>query len=394
MFKSDYTKDYRREAFERTLRMGRIMAAIGIPSIVAFAVQDAVALGARELIPYRLAAFIPMVALLVISLSALRRRPVLVRTAHIAALTGVMVMMSLLTIHIFAHYADSELHKMGVISGYIAAVVVVFVFGSGLRQLLPLVLGVPFLALLVVEAFVLDLPAHDIAYLSNPGVAILAILAVAYTQEQLQYKEFIMRRLAQKRRAELEIEINHMFDTNQELEREIADRLALERQLEEQATKDGLTGVLNRRAGMEILERLLEHTDDRGESLTICFVDVDNLKLVNDQYGHTEGDALIVHVARELIRFLRRSDYVVRMGGDEFVVILPSCDGELALDIMHRVNDEIGMVKDRSYSVSFSFGIAEYDRDVHTDPSELLKEADTAMYINKQTKKRSNEGSE
>ena len=90
------------------------------------------------------------------------------------------------------------------------------------------------------------------------------------------------------------------------------------------AITDILTGVFNRRFAYSILYEQIENTKLKKQNLNICFIDIDNLKIVNDSFGHKEGDKLIITIVNSLKENIKVSNYICRMGGDEFIVIFPN----------------------------------------------------------------------
>lgn len=116
-----------------------------------------------------------------------------------------------------------------------------------------------------------------------------------------------------------------VMDIQKQITRLAAQMKENERILREYACIDALTGVTNRRAGLEILKKQIEACSGRIP-LTVCFLDLDYLKEVNDRFGHNEGDRFIRRVSRALMLRLRDTDTVARIGGDEFLVIMPGAD--------------------------------------------------------------------
>jgi diguanylate cyclase (GGDEF)-like protein len=102
---------------------------------------------------------------------------------------------------------------------------------------------------------------------------------------------------------------------------DIIERKATERVLEHQAYHDALTGLVNRVALQDQLNLALRRASRASEVVAVLFVDLDGFKAVNDEFGHEEGDALLVRVARHLVRAIRVSDTVARLAGDEFVLV-------------------------------------------------------------------------
>lgn len=164
-----------------------------------------------------------------------------------------------------------------------------------------------------------------------------------------------------------------------------------EHQLMLSATMDAMTATYNRKAGMEELEKVLVSTDP-SKMYSIAFIDIDNLKTINDTYGHYEGDYTIKSIVKAFFSSVRDSDIVCRYGGDEFFIIFKNCSEEAAEKIINRMYEElkkIGHKNPKPYTMSFSYGITTcsnyYNSDVKA--ADLLKLADQKMYRYKTQKK-------
>jgi diguanylate cyclase (GGDEF)-like protein/PAS domain S-box-containing protein len=158
------------------------------------------------------------------------------------------------------------------------------------------------------------------------------------------------------------------------------------RQLSYQATHDALTGLVNRREFERRLDEAIT-TARRGDSTHIlCYLDLDNFKLVNDTSGHLAGDALLRDVARQLREVLRDSDTVARLGGDEFGMLLVGCPLEkarqIADDLCRRIADFRFVWKDRVFQIGASIGIVELARE-SSSVEDSLAAADSACYMAK-----------
>lgn len=161
--------------------------------------------------------------------------------------------------------------------------------------------------------------------------------------------------------------------------------------LEHYATFDEMTGMINRRFGLMLLGKSMAQLGREAGRLTVCFVDLDGLKTANDNYGHTEGDWLIVAAAEALTGEVRASDAVVRLGGDEFLLILHNTSRDDASRILARAEARLKKAEgdqQKRYSSGFSYGIAVFDANKHLTPDELIADADSQMYLAKQEKKR------
>lgn len=141
----------------------------------------------------------------------------------------------------------------------------------------------------------------------------------------------------------------------------------------EAVTFDELTGVLRRGPGLAALEREIARAQRAGSALAVAFIDIDNLKAMNDGQGHAAGDALIKAVAAALERRLRAADLVFRYGGDEFVCVLPDTAAAQARVVLETIQRDAAQV-----GADFSYGVAAFGRgDLAED---LLERADGRLY--------------
>jgi diguanylate cyclase (GGDEF)-like protein/PAS domain S-box-containing protein len=172
--------------------------------------------------------------------------------------------------------------------------------------------------------------------------------------------------------------------------RDITEIKEAQKKLQVYATMDILTGTLNRRAGLLILEKQIQLCKRNNWELTICYIDVDGLKEVNDSYGHQEGDDYILFVTNVLKEIIRESDGLCRLGGDEFLLMLPECDIPEAEQVFKRivkVLDEHNERKLKPYKMSFSYGMIRYDFTEQPKIGSLIAKADMEMYKHKNKRK-------
>jgi len=159
-----------------------------------------------------------------------------------------------------------------------------------------------------------------------------------------------------------------------------------EQRIEHLAYYDALTNLPNRTLLAQRAELALALAARRNESLTLLLLDLDRFKEVNDSLGHTEGDTLLVQVATRIGEFIRDTDTLCRVGGDEFVLLLPETDQSGALEIVNRLISAFQQpftVAGHSLRATVSIGIALYPHDGATF-DDLLKNADSALYRAKQ----------
>lgn len=176
------------------------------------------------------------------------------------------------------------------------------------------------------------------------------------------------------------------------LARDITALKQAEQHLRFLAHHDPLTGLTNRSLFADRLETALRTTDRHNTGLALLFLDLDDFKPINDQFGHEMGDQLLVQVARRLEQCTRDSDTVARMGGDEFTVLLTDIDNHvslaIAVDKIRATLAEPFKLGDRSVFLSCSIGTAFYPEDGRT-ASALLSCADGRMYDHKRRQRAS-----
>lgn len=156
------------------------------------------------------------------------------------------------------------------------------------------------------------------------------------------------------------------------------------------ALTDSLTGTGNRRAGIEYLNKLVEQSNEESMSISVCFIDVNNLKKVNDSFGHGEGDELLKNICSLVASKIREVDLLCRFGGDEFLIIFKNVGLKIAAHTMDRINEIImdyNQMGRKPYPISISFGLAQYGQDGCKTIDKLIERADNEMYKNKMSYK-------
>ncbi|MBN2544984.1 MAG: GGDEF domain-containing protein [Spirochaetes bacterium] len=155
---------------------------------------------------------------------------------------------------------------------------------------------------------------------------------------------------------------------------------------------DELTGLYNRRAFFDILKKLIHSAKRENKLLTLCMLDIDNFKDINDKYGHLKGDKALRIISRGLKSLARESDYACRIGGDEFVLLLPGCSLPDAEKIILRLKSycsETVKKEKIKYKIVFSYGFSQYNGQDEIDIKGFLEKADRIMYENKLKNKQS-----
>jgi diguanylate cyclase (GGDEF)-like protein/PAS domain S-box-containing protein len=203
-----------------------------------------------------------------------------------------------------------------------------------------------------------------------------------------------------KNKKELHTTLNksYLYDSNDKIYNIIysgldtTKQIKYEKILKEKATKDQMTGLFNRNSGIDYLKTLIKE-NSVDNHISIAYIDLDNLKLINDKYGHNVGDSYIVTISEILKTSIRENDYAVRMGGDEFMLILPSCGYEDAENIVFKKIRNNISIKNRELSaenkpaINISYGISEYKDKLYKNIDSFISSADEKMYKNKKMKK-------
>lgn len=169
------------------------------------------------------------------------------------------------------------------------------------------------------------------------------------------------------------------------LRAQLAEQFMRAEQFLKLAMLDPLTDLHNRRFGEVRLAAEIARSQRRGYSLTVLMLDVDNFKQLNDRYGHLAGDLALKEFAHKLRRATRGADLAVRMGGDEFLVLLPECQPGQVQHVLARLRPLDINIDGKKVSFTVSAGCADYRPG--ESPEQLLRRADNALYINKHSEK-------
>jgi diguanylate cyclase (GGDEF)-like protein len=167
-------------------------------------------------------------------------------------------------------------------------------------------------------------------------------------------------------------------------------RARAENELRDLSLVDDLTKLYNRRGFMTLAEQQLKVAHRTNKEMALFYADLDDLKRINDTFGHDEGDAALVEASAMLRNAFRDSDILARFGGDEFVVLAIDVPEGKAASLSRRLREQFVARNARSgqdYMLSFSLGVVRYDPEESVTVAELLTRADRLMYMDKSSKK-------
>jgi len=207
----------------------------------------------------------------------------------------------------------------------------------------------------------------------------LNFIAPIAQQMSITVRSIVMLDVQNKARQELQVTLEKFMKDNS--------------LLDEIAKSDELTGLYNRRGFINNAENVIKNPNNVGKTALVCYADMDNLKMVNDKFGHDEGDFAIKTIADVLREAFRTNDIVGRMGGDEFVV-LALINGDSAVDVIKPRIEKITQEKSdkaaKPYPIAVSTGFCTFECGSDIDIYEKLDLADAKLYEEKQEKKKKN----
>ncbi|MDP3481428.1 MAG: diguanylate cyclase [Desulfoprunum sp.] len=212
-------------------------------------------------------------------------------------------------------------------------------------------------------------------------VPILAISAISNASQKIELlragaNDYIQKPILLE---ELRVRMKNLL-----LNKKLFDTVELQKeQLEEMATRDQLTGLYNRHYLIGIADKAVNESYRYQYPFSVLVLDLDHFKKINDTHGHAIGDVVLKAVAELLLKTFRGSDTPVRFGGEEFIILLPHCDGQGAITRAQSLRKQISELCPMSIPISVSIGISQTPSDAQVGYEELFAAADQAVYTAK-----------
>lgn len=193
----------------------------------------------------------------------------------------------------------------------------------------------------------------------------------------------------------IDVKARELDAEERELLRDLARMAEQELAAVQLATLDELTLLSNRRGFEALAQHAVNLCRRLDKPASLLFFDLNRFKQINDTFGHAEGDRALTAFAEVMREVMRDSDVIGRLGGDEFVALLTQADGVETASVLHRLEAVLkarNASQQRGYDIDYSVGQIQFDPARHSNVTELLAEADAAMYAHKQVKRAADEG--
>ena len=257
-----------------------------------------------------------------------------------------------------------------VISSNITTFLITCLLSSLLVYLRPLTAGVIYLAAYAVFFTAIDTQLNATQLMSN-RISGLAICGMGWALSFLLWRKFTTIALQQEQLDKVHLELQNK-----------------QKELERLTRLDGLTGLYNRNTFVELTRKELQRAQRQGSATAILLLDLDHFKHVNDTWGHPAGDAVLKHVAALVTSSIRSTDLAGRLGGEEFIVLLPATSKEAARKIAEKVRARMEATPTPWENIRIphtaSIGLAATTAAEKRDFDSLYTDADKALYIAKQ----------
>lgn len=357
---------YLEELSAKTITFSKYLTVIGIPFLAYFIYQDFFIVEMSGLFRSRIIFIIPYILYMISIFVVKSTNRVVVEWTHSIFLFSLLLMSVAMINYTISLNAEIDIYSRGALGALMVNTFVAFTFAGISSRWLHLIIGLPNVLLIFTVLTNSNLEfKSSLLFLSNFIFIVFLLTIRAFYQEYVHYDEFKSR---------------HNY--KEELEKNIN----LNKVLSLLATFDEMTGVYTRNVGIGMIDIELKKAKRDHIMLTLCFVDADGLKRVNDEYGHDYGDKYLQKIVEVLSSVIRASDFIIRVGGDEFLVVFYNCTASKAEELIIKGHTNL-RESNCPFDCDFSYGISSTNGIENTSVDELIKLADTEMYIQKKKKK-------
>jgi len=357
---------YLEELSNKTITFSKYLTLIGIPLLAYFLYQDFFIVELSGLFGSRIIFIVPYFLYMFSIFVVKSTNRIVVEWTHSIFLFSLLLMSVGMINYTISLNTEIDIYSRGALGALIVNTFVVFTFAGISSRWLHLIIGIPNLMLIFT---ILTNPNIDfrstLLFLSNFIFIVILLTIRAFYQEYVHFDEFKSR-----------------YKYKEELEKNIS----LNKELSFLATFDKMTGVYTRNVGIGMIDIELKKAKRDNIMLTLCFVDADGLKRVNDEFGHDSGDLYLKKIVEVLSDVIRASDFIVRMGGDEFIVVFYNCTADKTEELITKAHSNLRDIQ-CPFDCDFSYGISSTNGSDNNTVDELVKIADTKMYIQKNKKK-------
>ena len=363
---SHYQSLYLKEREEKTIKNMKRLLVVCIPLLAYFIYQDLWIIKQPIVAILRLYLIVPYAVLMFYLFVVKTKNRVVTEILQALFWFGYLIMAIAMLNLLITHNMVESFHFRQVTQVLIIGFFLSFVFLGISSRWIHVILGIPMIILTFIIFHNDILPSPDkVTLFSNFLFIVFIIIYRVKIDEETRFKEFMYKKVNEEKLEEIQV---------------------LNSRLEQTARYDELTGTITRNVGITMVEHELKQSVRYERDLSVIFVDLDGLKSVNDDQGHSAGDQFINEEIEKIKQRIRASDYIIRLGGDEFLVVLPSCNETDAIDIVESLQHDT--VSDQLKPARFSAGVATYDSKNHSSADLLIKHADIKMYENKRERKK------
>ena len=359
-------KMYKKSLHDETLSLGKIAAFVAIFISPLFYLKDVTMTKyAQPTLIWRLLPFVMGIGFLILLYSKHKNNHRLVTYYYLSFLYSILVMMFGI---FYLNYGElNNKFNSFLIAGLITTMLLIHIFSSPVRKYIG-IFPISVIFFFAVLFFIKGGDSFIISNLLNPLMIIGLIWVISNRIEKNNFSEFKLKFL---------LELNE-----RDLRNEIEYRKNIEKELKEEIVLDPLTGVYNRRAAEKIIPEKIKESKGSFHKFSLAYIDIDNLKIINDRDGHDAGDKLIINFTSIVKNHLSNKDYIFKVGGDEFIMLFI----DKYLTDARETIDNISVECNRN-QISFSFGMSTIKNKDNLSMADLIKEADIKMYNHKKKKK-------